>query len=155
MPPNYVIFAHVTKGLEVVDALASVETTMGPGGEGSIADDVDVPAGFVLFAGDHLRDAGESGEPLRLSAAGQPSAEAVAHYGCFFVALSEGEFVNTLAQVVFDKAVAVCSGSKTRRQSRIVLNADSQLTGSAAATHICQCTGRRWLFRAEFWRACS
>ena len=35
LPPNYVIFAHVTKGLEVVDALAGVETTMGPGGEAS------------------------------------------------------------------------------------------------------------------------
>ena len=33
LPPNYVIFARVTGGLEVVDALANTETTMGPGGE--------------------------------------------------------------------------------------------------------------------------
>lgn len=30
LPPSYVIFAKVTKGLEVVDALASTPTTMGP-----------------------------------------------------------------------------------------------------------------------------
>ena len=35
LPPNYVIFGIVTKGLEVVDALASVPVTMGPGGERS------------------------------------------------------------------------------------------------------------------------
>jgi len=33
LPPNYVIFARVTGGLEVVDALANTQTTMGPGGE--------------------------------------------------------------------------------------------------------------------------
>ena len=33
LPPNYVIFARVTGGLEVVDALANTPTTMGPGGE--------------------------------------------------------------------------------------------------------------------------
>jgi cyclophilin family peptidyl-prolyl cis-trans isomerase len=33
LPPNYVIFARVTSGLSVVDALASVPVTMGPGGE--------------------------------------------------------------------------------------------------------------------------
>ena len=33
LPPNYVIFARVTQGLEVVDALANTPTTMGPGGE--------------------------------------------------------------------------------------------------------------------------
>ncbi len=32
LPPNYVIFGWVTKGMEVVDALASVETTMGSDG---------------------------------------------------------------------------------------------------------------------------
>ena len=32
LPPNYVIFAQVTKGLDVVDALAGVPTTMGPDG---------------------------------------------------------------------------------------------------------------------------
>ena len=32
LPPNYVIFAWVTKGMEVVDALASVPTTMGGDG---------------------------------------------------------------------------------------------------------------------------
>jgi cyclophilin family peptidyl-prolyl cis-trans isomerase len=32
LPPNYVIFAQVTKGLDVVDALADVPTTMGPDG---------------------------------------------------------------------------------------------------------------------------
>ena len=30
---NYVIFARVTGGLEVVDALANTPTTTGPGGE--------------------------------------------------------------------------------------------------------------------------
>src|SRR5687768_5872494 len=35
LPPNYVIFARVTGGLEVVDALANTETTVGPGGEPS------------------------------------------------------------------------------------------------------------------------
>ena len=35
LPPNYVIFARVTAGLEVVDALADTPTTMGPGGEAS------------------------------------------------------------------------------------------------------------------------
>jgi cyclophilin family peptidyl-prolyl cis-trans isomerase len=29
LQPNYVIFAHVTNGMSVVDALANVETTMG------------------------------------------------------------------------------------------------------------------------------
>ena len=33
LPPNYVIFATVTSGMEVVDALADVPLTMGPGGE--------------------------------------------------------------------------------------------------------------------------
>lgn len=33
LPPNYVIFAKVTAGLEVVDALAHTPTTMGNGGE--------------------------------------------------------------------------------------------------------------------------
>jgi cyclophilin family peptidyl-prolyl cis-trans isomerase len=33
--PNYVLFAYVTKGMDVVDALANVPTTMGPGGEPS------------------------------------------------------------------------------------------------------------------------
>ena len=33
LPPNYVIFAKVTSGLSVVDALATVPTTMGGGGE--------------------------------------------------------------------------------------------------------------------------
>ena len=33
LPPNYVIFAKVTSGLEVVDALASVPTAMGGDGE--------------------------------------------------------------------------------------------------------------------------
>ncbi len=32
LPPKYVIFGWVTKGIEVVDALASVETTMGNDG---------------------------------------------------------------------------------------------------------------------------
>jgi cyclophilin family peptidyl-prolyl cis-trans isomerase len=35
LPPNYVIFARVTSGLEVVDAIAATPTTMGPGGEAS------------------------------------------------------------------------------------------------------------------------
>jgi cyclophilin family peptidyl-prolyl cis-trans isomerase len=33
LPPNYVIFAHVTSGMDVVDALAGVPTTMDAGGE--------------------------------------------------------------------------------------------------------------------------
>jgi len=33
LPPNYVIFAKVTAGLDVVDALAHTPTTMGNGGE--------------------------------------------------------------------------------------------------------------------------
>jgi cyclophilin family peptidyl-prolyl cis-trans isomerase len=32
LPPNYVIFARVTKGLEVVDAIASTPTTLGDDG---------------------------------------------------------------------------------------------------------------------------
>ena len=32
LPPNYVIFARVTKGLEVVDALADVPTRIGADG---------------------------------------------------------------------------------------------------------------------------
>jgi cyclophilin family peptidyl-prolyl cis-trans isomerase len=35
LPPNYVIFAGVISGLEVVDALADTPTTSGPGGEPS------------------------------------------------------------------------------------------------------------------------
>jgi cyclophilin family peptidyl-prolyl cis-trans isomerase len=35
LPPNYVIFARVTSGFEVVDALANLPTTAGPGGEPS------------------------------------------------------------------------------------------------------------------------
>ena len=35
LPPNYVIFARVTSGLEVVDALAGVPTTMG--GDGAMS----------------------------------------------------------------------------------------------------------------------
>jgi cyclophilin family peptidyl-prolyl cis-trans isomerase len=35
LPPNYVIFARVTNGMDVVDALADTPTTMGPGGERS------------------------------------------------------------------------------------------------------------------------
>jgi len=35
LPPNYVIFAHVTKGMEVVDALADTSTTMG--GDGNMS----------------------------------------------------------------------------------------------------------------------
>ena len=33
LPPSYVIFAYVTSGLDVVDALANTPTMMGPGGE--------------------------------------------------------------------------------------------------------------------------
>jgi peptidyl-prolyl cis-trans isomerase B (cyclophilin B) len=33
LPPNYVIFARVTRGLEVVDALANTPTELGAGGE--------------------------------------------------------------------------------------------------------------------------
>ncbi len=33
LPPNYVIFGRATSGLEVIDALADVPLTMGPGGE--------------------------------------------------------------------------------------------------------------------------
>ena len=32
LPPNYVIFAKVVKGLETVDAIAAVPTTLGPDG---------------------------------------------------------------------------------------------------------------------------
>ena len=32
LPPNYVIFARVTSGMDVVDAIANVETTMGADG---------------------------------------------------------------------------------------------------------------------------
>ena len=35
LPPNYVIFARVTAGMDVVDAIADTPTTMGPGGEAS------------------------------------------------------------------------------------------------------------------------
>jgi cyclophilin family peptidyl-prolyl cis-trans isomerase len=35
LPPNYVIFARVTSGLEAVDALANTPVTMGPSGEPS------------------------------------------------------------------------------------------------------------------------
>jgi cyclophilin family peptidyl-prolyl cis-trans isomerase len=35
LPPNYVIFARVTRGLEVVDALAETPVTRGPDGEPS------------------------------------------------------------------------------------------------------------------------
>jgi cyclophilin family peptidyl-prolyl cis-trans isomerase len=35
LPPNYVIFGRVTSGLEVVDAIAGMPTTAGPGGEPS------------------------------------------------------------------------------------------------------------------------
>jgi cyclophilin family peptidyl-prolyl cis-trans isomerase len=35
LPPRYVIFAHVTGGMDVVDALADVPTTMGPDGNRS------------------------------------------------------------------------------------------------------------------------
>jgi cyclophilin family peptidyl-prolyl cis-trans isomerase len=33
LPPQYVIFAHVTKGLDVIDALAETPTTMGEDGQ--------------------------------------------------------------------------------------------------------------------------
>ena len=33
LPPQYVIFAHVTKGLDVIDALAETPTTMGDDGQ--------------------------------------------------------------------------------------------------------------------------
>jgi len=33
LPPNYVIFGRVVKGIEVVDALGATPVTMGPGGE--------------------------------------------------------------------------------------------------------------------------
>jgi cyclophilin family peptidyl-prolyl cis-trans isomerase len=33
LPPNYVIVARVTNGMDVVDAIADVPTTRGPGGE--------------------------------------------------------------------------------------------------------------------------
>lgn len=35
LPPDYVIFGHVTKGLDVVDAIANGEVTVGSGGEKS------------------------------------------------------------------------------------------------------------------------
>ena len=35
LPPNYVIFARVTSGLDVVDAIAETPVTAGPGGEKS------------------------------------------------------------------------------------------------------------------------
>jgi cyclophilin family peptidyl-prolyl cis-trans isomerase len=35
LPPNYVIFARVTSGQQVVDAIAELPTTVGPGGEPS------------------------------------------------------------------------------------------------------------------------
>ncbi len=35
LPPNYVIFARVVNGLDVIDALAAVETVPGPDGENS------------------------------------------------------------------------------------------------------------------------
>jgi cyclophilin family peptidyl-prolyl cis-trans isomerase len=35
LPPNYVIFARVTSGLEAVDAIANTPVTRGPGGEPS------------------------------------------------------------------------------------------------------------------------
>ena len=35
LPPNYVIFARVTSGLEAVDAIANTPVTTGPGGEPS------------------------------------------------------------------------------------------------------------------------
>jgi cyclophilin family peptidyl-prolyl cis-trans isomerase len=35
LPPQYVLFAWVSKGMDVVDALATVPTTMGPDGERS------------------------------------------------------------------------------------------------------------------------
>ena len=33
LPPNYVLFARVTSGMEVVDAIAATPTTLGPSGE--------------------------------------------------------------------------------------------------------------------------
>jgi cyclophilin family peptidyl-prolyl cis-trans isomerase len=36
LPPNYVVFGRVTKGMDVVDAIASTPTKMGPGGEMSM-----------------------------------------------------------------------------------------------------------------------
>jgi cyclophilin family peptidyl-prolyl cis-trans isomerase len=35
LPPNYVIFGRVTKGMDVLDALAGTPTVMGPDGENS------------------------------------------------------------------------------------------------------------------------
>jgi len=35
LPPSYVIFARVTSGMDVVDAIAATPTTVGPGGEAS------------------------------------------------------------------------------------------------------------------------
>jgi cyclophilin family peptidyl-prolyl cis-trans isomerase len=35
LPPNYVIFARVTKGMEAVDAIAETPTATGPDGEPS------------------------------------------------------------------------------------------------------------------------
>jgi cyclophilin family peptidyl-prolyl cis-trans isomerase len=35
LPPNYVIFARVTRGLEAVDAIAETPVTRGPSGEPS------------------------------------------------------------------------------------------------------------------------
>jgi len=35
LPPDYVIFARVTAGMEAVDAIADTPTTVGPGGEAS------------------------------------------------------------------------------------------------------------------------
>ena len=35
LPPSYVIFGKVTKGIEVVDAIATTPTTMGPDGDRS------------------------------------------------------------------------------------------------------------------------
>jgi cyclophilin family peptidyl-prolyl cis-trans isomerase len=35
LPPNYVIFARVTAGADIVDAIAESPTRMGPGGEKS------------------------------------------------------------------------------------------------------------------------
>ena len=35
LPPNYVIFARVTAGMDAVDAIADTPTTVGPGGEAS------------------------------------------------------------------------------------------------------------------------
>ena len=35
LPPNYVIFAKVTSGQDVVDSIAETPTTAGPGGESS------------------------------------------------------------------------------------------------------------------------